>query len=720
MRRGACGAAGRVAALSVAVATSAACSSQPARPSSAPVDAATQDDAGHAKVDAGQDAGPCTEAVMDFTGGSGFFGSPFPSDARLNTAGVPDLTGFPDTDPPNPLASDVINLVAGSARAFSVTAAAFIQFTAPLSLGALGVPQTSLEPTATAFLLDVDPSSPNYGKRSATKALFLTDGGPYGAPNLLAILPYPGITLQASTRYAAVVLRTQKDASGKAVCAPAAMAELLAGTTPKGMTPAAFSEYQAALPALKSAGIDPSDVAALSVYTTDDPTADFAKVESAMLALPLPQVSAPWAPTTETYPTYCVFTNTIPMPDYQSGTPPYNTGGTWEFDASGAPIFQQNQLANFYVTVPRTAMPASGFPIVNMSRTGAGGNRPLIDRGQEATNGGPSITPGTGPALYFAAAGFAGGEIDGPLGGLRNPDAPNWGEEDYTVFNVANPGALRDNLRESAVELSLTASILENLTFDASSCPGLTTPDGGPVRFDGTKMALMSHSMGSTISPMTLAFEPRYKVAILSGAGGSWIENVMYKQLPMPLLGPIEAFLEISPSSGYAITEGDPLLNLFQWAAESADAPVYDSRTIQHPVGAPPRSILKVQGIIDHYILPNICNTTTLSLGLDLAGVELDTESALAMYTPLKDVIDLSGRSILSLPAAGNVTLDGGQVATAIVTQHPSDGIEDGHEVIFQTDPPKHEYECFLASFAAGQTPRIPAPTDAGAIAPCD
>ena len=57
----------------------------------------------------------------------------------------------------------------------------------------------------------------------------------------------------------------------------------------------------------------------------------------------------------------------------------------------------------------------------------------------------------------------------------------------------------------------------------------MTTPNGGPVHFDGTTMALMSHSMGSTISPLTLAFEPRYRAAILSGAGGSWIENIIYK-----------------------------------------------------------------------------------------------------------------------------------------------------------------------------------------------
>jgi hypothetical protein len=34
--------------------------------------------------------------------------------------------------------------------------------------------------------------------------------------------------------------------------------------------------------------------------------------------------------------------------------------------------------------------------------------------------GGAAVTPGTGPALYFAREGFAGLEVDGPLGGLRN------------------------------------------------------------------------------------------------------------------------------------------------------------------------------------------------------------------------------------------------------------------------------------------------------------
>jgi hypothetical protein len=44
------------------------------------------------------------------------------------------------------------------------------------------------------------------------------------------------------------------------------------------------------------------------------------------------------------------------------------------------------------------------------------------------------------------------------------------------------------------------------------------------------------------------------------------------------------------------------------------------------------------------------------------------------------------------------------------------DGIEDGHEVIFQTDPPKHQYRCFLQSWLSG-VPKVP-PDDV-ADAPC-
>jgi hypothetical protein len=48
-----------------------------------------------------------------------------------------------------------------------------------------------------------------------------------------------------------------------------------------------------------------------------------------------------------------------------------------------------------------------------------------------------------------------------------------------------------------------------------------------------------------------------------------------------------------------------------------------------------------------------------------------------------------------------------------VVVQHPGDEIEDGHETVFQTDPPKFQYRCFLESFAKG-TPRVPVPGEPG------
>ncbi len=702
------------------VIAAAACSSQGAARSLA-TDAGR--DARDAVTDSAADAPhACTQPVMDLSSArTGFFDAPFPSDARVTATGIPDLSGFPVAG--NTLATSVVALVQRDARAFGTTSSVYFRFTAPLATSGLVDPHASLAPGASIFLVDVDPASAAYGARLPTKALFSTDGGPFGASDLLAVLPYPGVALRPRTRYAAVVLRSQKDASGSPLCAAPAMAGIVAGTSPDLAAPV-LAEYTAALAALGSVAsptIAPSDVAAMTVFTTDDPTRDFAAVTTAMRALPVPAAATPWA-ADEVFPTYCVFHSTIPMPEYQAGTPPYtNGGGGWVFDASGAPVLQRQETAAIVVTVPRTPMPVAGYPVVNMSRTGAGGNRPLVDRGQQALNGGPPIVPGTGPALYFAAAGFAGVSIDGPLGGLRNPVMPGTdANEDFTVFNIGNPEALRDNVRQSAAELALAASILAGLSFDASSCPGATVSGGGPVRFDPSKMAMMSHSMGSTIAPLTLAFEPRYRASILSGAGGSWIENIIFKQQPVAVMRAIELLLGIQPSSGYTLTEGDPMVNLFQWAAESADAPVYDRRTVRAPVDGPARSVLKVQGIIDHYILPPICNATSLSLGLDLAGPELDTSVAtdggLDGYPTLSSVLDLSGRKTLTLPAGGNVPMDGG-AGTAIVTQHYADGIEDGHEVIFQTDAPKHEYICFLQALAAGQTPMIP--PDGPALAPC-
>ena len=351
------------------------------------------------------------------------------------------------------------------------------------------------------------------------------------------------------------------------------------------------------------------------------------------------------------------------------------------------------------VTIPRKTIPAAGFPLAAFIRTGGGGDRPLVDRGEVAKAGSPPVTSGAGPALYFARAGFAGVSVDGPHGGLRNPSKS---DEQYLIFNIVNPVALRDNVRQSALEYILLARVFDGLKLKVQDCPGARTSTGGAeVRFDPSRLALMGHSMGATIAPLVLAYEPRYKAALLSGAGASWIENIVYKRKPIA----VQPIAKIMLGYGSRdLTPHDPVLTLVQWAIESADPQVYAHRVVNEPRNNErPRHILMMQGIIDNYILPRIANALSLSLGLDLAGPAKDSGlPGLTGQTPLAGLLPLVGRTAIPLPASGN-RASGGQSATAVVVQHPEDGVLDGHEVVFQSDLPKAQYRCFLQSFAAGK-----------------
>ncbi len=648
-----------------------------------------------------------TQVSLDFTNDAGFFASPFPSDTRRLPSGRVDLGGFPN--PAGNAAAAELLALAGQSTGFAVSAGIFFQTTGPVDDAALPTLAGSLDAGAGVFLVDVDPRSAHFLSRVPAQVAFLADAGPYGAPRLLSLLPLQGTPLDPLTTYAAVVT-TSVTGDGKPLVPSKQLATLAAGAAPPGMSPAAFATYTGALLALGDAGVATERLAALAVFTAWDPTAEMAPYRAAALALPVPAPAAPFA-LTETFDTYCVYRTTIAMPDFQAGTPPYgDAGGGW-VEGDAGPLPQGTQTASFVVTVPRAPMPDGGFPLVVFCPTGAGpsGTTPLVDRGTEATPGGPPIVPGSGPAEFLAMAGWAATSIDGPLDGLRNPT--DGGSEDYLIFNVLNPLALRDNIRESALELQLISHLMDRVAIDASGCPGVATPDGGPVGFNPAAQALMGHSMGGTIAPLALAFEPRFRAAILSGEGGSWIENILYKESPQPLRPGASLLL-----GDFTLSAFDPILSILQWAGEPADPPAYAARAIRDPRGGA-RNVLMFQGILDTYILPPIANASSLAFGLDLGGAADDTAASVAQFTPLATLLPLTGGSVVALPRSGNRVAGDGTTVTALVVQHPQDPVEDGHEVMFQTDAPKHQYLCFLKTLLTG-VPRVPAdgvPTD-----PCE
>ncbi len=640
------------------------------------------------------------QVQMDFSRSGGLYAAPFPSTELQLPDGRVDVSRFPNPDHV-PIMQKALALLARDANGFSLTSAVFFSLTGAIDPAQLPNVPGSLSPEAHVFLISVEDRKP-----VPVHVDFVADGGPFGAPNLLSLLPYQGVPLQPQTRYAAVVCAELLDATGRRLQIAPAVEALGAQRTPTGLTDAQGQAYLAGYRA--AAGAAPHcTVAGLAVFTTGAPVDGMSKFTTAALQLPPPTPRA--FTRNEVFDDYCVYSTTIDMPDYQQGVAPYTvSGGDWRVDAQGQPLAPHFETANMVVTIPRAPMPPAGFPLVVLVRTGAGGDRPLVDRGVQAVHDGPPIAPGTGPAREFARVGYAGAQVDGPLGGLRNT---THGDEQFLIFNVFNAAALRDNVRESALEIVVFSRALDGVQMDTHDCPGAPAV----AAFDPDNRALMGHSMGATIAPLSMAVDPHFRAVILSGEGGSYIENVLYKRKPVEVLPEANSFLNYTDRS---LTQNDPALSLVQWAAEPSDPPVYTDFVIRHPVyRGTPADVLMLQGIVDNYILPDIANASSLSFGLDLAGPAIDDPSTpgLAGQTSILTVLPLSGRRQLPYPVSCNVEVEGNCV-TAVLTQHPGDGIEDGHEVVFQTEPPKHQYRCFLKSLLQG-VPVVPA--DAAADAPC-
>ena len=628
-----------------------------------------------------------TQVRMDYAGlGDDFYAAPFPSETR-RVEGRTSANGFPNVRGDGDVQAliDIANELTG----FGTTSTVFFAMSGPLDPSVESDPDPSDAWDAPVLLVDVDAGTDPH----PIEVRFREDGGPFGTANLLSVLPLQGRPLAFDARYAAVVRTRVLDASGAPLGVSDAVRELQRGRTPDGMSDAAAADYRHALDALAARGVD--DVAGLAVFRTQDPTAELRAAYEAMLAQPLPEVRD--LRHVETFDDFCAFEGITSMPTYQHGEPPNTlSGGTFEW-TDGEPVLYGHEDARVLITIPRGAMPAEGWPLVVFSRTGAGGDRPLVERGVRAENGGPAIEAGSGPARDFARVGWAGISIDGPHGGMRNTRAPSWGAEQTLVFNILNMAGTRDNVRQSALELALATRMIESLSFDASDCPDTV----GEARFDDAQLALFGHSMGATISPLAAAIEPRIRALLLSGAGGSWIENIIHKELPVPVRGGFQSILGVT--GAWEIHEHDPSMMLLQWAGESADPPVYASAIRDNGT-----HVLMMQGIVDHYILPPIANALSLALELDLAGESVDTDPSfedIRQFTPLRDHLVFSGGEEIALPAAAN--RDG---TTAVVVQHAQDPIEDGHEVVFQLDEPKAAYRCFLETLQRGEPPRVPAP----------
>lgn len=618
----------------------------------------------------GAEAIPGTQVGFDLEGG--IWQAPFPSEHLRREDGGVSLRGLPNPQGIE-LVTELRRLVERDADGFGRSSTVYFPLSAPLDASKLPTPIETSRDDAPVQLVDIDPSSPERGRRIVLDVEFLADPGPFGRANLLAALPL-GPPMRGGTLYAAVLTRAVVDVAGQPLGVPLALRRLLLdGEAPAGR---GSDTYLAAREGLEAVGLDLDTIAGLGVFRTGNPTRDLARFVEA-IRRESPPAPSDWV-LTDRFDAFCAFEALIEVPVYQRGEPPYSTrGGGW--DLADEPKVVRTAPSRVILTLPRQARGA--LPTTVFIRTGGGGDRPLVDRGVRAEPGGEAISPGTGPALELARVGVAGLSWDGPHGGLRGDGS----DEQFTVFNFVNPEALRDNVRQTALEVPWLLGLLDGTTITSTQCE-LTE-----ARLDASRVALMGHSMGATIAPLAAAFEPRIQALLLSGAGGSWIQNVIHKERPIRVRPFAEILLDYD-DAGRTLTEHDPALALLQWAGEPADPPLYASALVDEAKG---RHILMMQGIEDRYIPPPVANALSWALGLDLGGPALDEGAFLTLSETL-------GLESASIPASGNA-----EGFTRMLTQHRQGPVEGGHEVVFQTDGPKEQYRCFLSTLFSGETPVV-------------
>lgn len=657
---------------------------------------------GHARPTPTDDGGGPT-LVFSTEPGAGFFDLPFPLDARRLADGAPDLRCFP-----NPrcvgFVQQALDVVSGRSRGFSPATAIYFRFDGPLELRE-DDPLRSLQSSAQAFVVDVDPQSAGYLQRHPVLVRSTLEADDVRPAHLLQLMPPAGLALRPGTTYAAIVLRRAPAATDQTtrLGQPPALRALLQERAPPD-TPGKLARrlrraYAPLARALAQLGLHSDDVAAASVFTTDDPTALLrSQVAWARRQLALQPTSLQ---VQETRAGYSVLRGRVAMPRYQGGSSPYLVfGGEQSLDQGGAPHAQGYSDVEFELSVPHGRMPPSGFPLYFYLHGTGGEARQLSTRGYRLAPGQPS-QPGTMLADLAAAQGWAASCIDGPYSPNRIGLSALGG---YAAYNFFRPAVMRDSFLQMVLEQVHFLDLLRGLHIDAALLPAveLEPESDGRVRFDVERMVVGGQSLGSYLAGMLAAVSDDFRGAILTGAGGSWIEFALGPKDPVDLQATLEA---LTLASGERYDRFHPFLTLFEMAVGPADNTFYLPRVLRRPEsGKRPPHVLVIEGHVDLQVPTNLQRALVLALGVDLLGSDVGKSPD----DRLQPVLPWGGLRQLASQAQGNLLLPTGESRTAVVVRYPEDGIFEGHYVTYQWQAPRDQIASFLRAVAAGEDPAIP------------
>lgn len=657
----------------------------------------------------------------DLTLPAHFYDYPWPNDLRLTADGHPDLTGVPHNTRSPSVASVLVT--ASEHPGFLVIPVAYFRFTGALA----ALDHERVIPAATTaplLLVDVDPASSDRGALFPVVAT-TPQVDLYVPSGLLAVAPRPGFLLHPGRTYAFVVTTDVHDASGRPVAPAPAIADLAAGRAPAGVRgAAALPLYAKLFQTLATLGVDASRVANATVFTTGDVVPALSDLAARVAARDHVTLDAlAIDPDDGVHPTYCELRGTVSYPQYQRGTPPFDTEGLFDFGPDGLPIIQRTETAPFTITIPRSPMESDGYPLVLYFHGSGGLSTALVDRGTWRPESNPANCPegpmdtwegvlgcntkGEGPAFVLAPYGFAMAGSALPVNPERLP-----GADEVAYLNFANIGAGRDTFRQGVIEqrMFLDALLATHIPLTTlAPCTGITLPGGMTgAFFDSFHVYAQGQSMGGMYTNLISATDPRIRAAVPTGGGGYWSQFLFYSPLFPNPQGIVGGLLGVSPP----LTFLHPGTQLFETSWETVDPVVFAIRVARRPLpGHPQRSIYEPVGLGDSYFGTQTYDAMATSFGHREAGE--------IVWSTMQEALALEGRDgLVSYPISHDLMSEDGAPYTGAVVQYRGDGVYDPHALYTQLPAVKHQYACFLSTFLRTNTAVIVAPNDVGT--PCD
>ncbi len=552
------------------------------------------------------------DLAADLTNADSFYAMPYPSDLRLRADGTPDLRGFPNNL--NESIVEGLRTTAMQRVGFPQMPVAYFHFSAALAPH----DPTAVVPAEASqdlLLVDVDPSSPERGRLfpvvAGTPAAdrYLLDG-------TLEIAPRVGVVLHESRTYAFVVKTSLRDAAGANVVAPDAF-RALESDAPPAADPqlSAWKLYQPLWTALAQIGVARSDVAIATVFTTGDVVKDTADLSSKVISKYQTTIANLSVPPGGDQSRFCEVRGDISYPQFQEGTPPYDTDGLFQMGADGLPVKQRDEVVPIALTLPKGNMPAGGYPLIVYFHGSGGLSTDLVDDGPLQSPTDDVGTPGQGPAYVMAPYGFAMAGSALPMNSERVP-----GATEFEYLNFANPASFRDTFRQGIIEQRMFIDALAGVRIDPSivaQCTGLSLPAAETsYRFQMTPLHLQGQSMGGMYTNLVGATDPRARVVVPTGAGGYWSYMVLTTTSVPNAAGGLKLLLGTGD-----LTFMHPALSLLETAWEPAEPFVYMRRIARDPLpGHPARPVYDPVGQGDKFFSYDVYDGVALAYGNKQAG----------------------------------------------------------------------------------------------------